>query len=467
MSILPTGSSEPHGWWRIRREVAESTPLTRLTALLKPALEQSKIERRQKIKNAIQIGLINQHEASDLNRFKDQLKNDKKWLKRHLHHSNPLNGADKRTLEEKIQDLKNMCQQELNISEKECTFLFSSFENSGLSLDIDLHLSCCYEQILNFVINRRLFLATRSRFLMNHKENILSQMGIKNSLGISFVYELLSGGDPHNGGQIPLRLTFKWIDSAARENKTLRVYLKPRGAQVECKIIETFRHLNQNKDPDTDFELPDYKIISFEEEGYSIWEEIPGNVGNVTKEFTAGEVVLKWNGNKRHIGGKRLRDLERVCSYLKITDLHPENCIFKDDGSIVLIDLEVINFISKNTMLTTISDRRSARPPFPKDSDCYETSFSLSNEGIVPDDDWPIENYSLETYFNPAQINILNEAKRSLLTSSYRILPTDTKELYTGLESCQSFIQDNQLPAIVNMVADGLSKLSYSSINFD
>lgn len=187
-------------------------------------------------------------------------------------------------------------------------------------------------QLLNAFFNRIAFLKKVKSSIESDKEEIvrefLSQEERKLAHLDTITFNLApSEGETHNGGQLPVKVSFEKAD----KKKLFDIYFKPRDARVDIAVIEAFDKLNRAKLDDS-HKLPVYKILNKKEGDnmYSLWEFINGS--HPSDAADQSSVYLP-----------QVIAIERVCQYLEISDLHKNNVLWDSKAErFIPIDLESI-----------------------------------------------------------------------------------------------------------------------------
>ena len=228
-----------------------------------------------------------------------------------------------------------------------------------------------------------------------------------------------SGSETHNRGKLPIKIVF-----FLGETELFSIFYKPRDAQVDEKIIQTFSDLNalSKEEKSSDAFLPVYKIVNLVNNGesLSLWEFIEGEhlQGN-----SAGDVIkiLSISEQEKKSLYQQLLRLESVCTFLNISDLHLENLVFTHLGQgspqVIPVDLE------------------SAQPGN------ATGLFSIDPE-ILP--------------FTKAEITILEKSKERIGECSVRFVPIPTSHFLAGLTRCDSFV------LMASFIQGAIQKKSYA-----
>lgn len=203
------------------------------------------------------------------------------------------------------------------------------------------------EQLLNSTVNHLTFVSQALEFATQNKKKIVSEFYKGDTTRIDF-NKLSIQVDPvsqetHGEGKVPCKVTF-----TQEGNKLFQVFLKPRKALLDCSVMELFKEINKlpPSQKSSDILLPEYKILPFPNDDYSIWEFIEGKQFDYHPSRSIGELQ---NPQKEILSSKLIR-LEQICQKIHLSDLHGHNIIFTNltgnDPGIVPIDLESLQISS-------------------------------------------------------------------------------------------------------------------------
>ena len=212
----------------------------------------------------------------------------------------------------------------------------------------ELSLKFMEEQLINRCLNRICFLNGIQTIVEEKKAEIIGTFypGDPADLDLKQVsFKLFPhGSETHNRGKVPVKIVF-----ALGEGELFSVFFKPRDAQVDANVIQTFHDLNalSLEEKSSNIDLPTYTIINmvYGNQCLSFWEFIEGKHlhGHSADEVIQG--LPSSPEEKKSLYNQLLR-LQSVCKFLNISDLHLENLIFthlgEDNAQVIPIDLESI-----------------------------------------------------------------------------------------------------------------------------
>ena len=286
----------------------------------------------------------------------------------------------------------------------------------------DISLRFTKEQMLNRCVDQLCFLKD-ARVAIEKNKPLIVETFCRQDASISnpeqVAFELFPhGAETHNRGKVPIKISFQLNGS-----ELFSVFFKPRDAQIDAKVIEVFRSLNQlpAEQRSLNIDLPNYRIINLTHQGhpFSLWEFIDGQHLNGQ---TANDVIQTFpNTPEKDRLVLQLSRLESVCKFLNISDLHLENIIFfhlgHDDSKIFLIDLESL----QPGMSTGLFTHDPEIPPFTR-----------------------------------KEQELLEACKEGLNEVYARFVPIPTSHFLAGLTRCDSFTM------MADFVVESIQKKGYS-----
>lgn len=212
----------------------------------------------------------------------------------------------------------------------------------------ELSLKFMEEQLINRCLNQICFLNGIQTIVEEKKAEIIGTFypGDPDGLDLKQVsFKLFPhGSETHNRGKVPVKIVF-----ALGEVELFSVFFKPRDAQVDANVIQTFHDLNalSLEEKSSNIDLPTYTIINmvYGNQCLSFWEFIEGKHLHGHSADEAIQGLPSSPEEKKSLYNQLLR-LQSVCKFLNISDLHLENLIFthlgEGNAQVIPIDLESI-----------------------------------------------------------------------------------------------------------------------------
>ena len=218
--------------------------------------------------------------------------------------------------------------------------------------------------------------------------------------------QLPTQNETHRRGKSPLKIAIKF-----KETTLKHIFYKPRDCRIDQYIIELFGKLNNLSHKSIDATLPVYKVFNLrsQDREFGLWEFIEGREGiSETADGTISQLNL--SENIQLLLQHKLKRLDQICQYLKISDLHRQNIIFRGldtlHPEIIPIDLESIQELGEPGLYNT--------PP-------------REREKVNSDEEKLLREFQ-ETYLYPRSIPV-----RLVLLNT-----TDLKEGLSNFRLCQN-----------------------------
>lgn len=290
-------------------------------------------------------------------------------------------------------------------------------EESTRSLNVEF----IREQTLNHCVNHIHFQQQIQETVQTHKRRIFLEFCPERLRGIDpdeFVVTIYPvSSETHHGGKVSARVDFSFHDDVQ-----FCVFLKPRSATIDSKVIDLFRRLNALPLEERSYpqRLPEYKILQIPAGGetWSVWEFIEGSSELGTS--AEGIVTAIQGAERRDCVAKDLLRLEQVSRAIHLSDLHIENLIFIYDNpgvsSVVPIDLESIQIGSATGL--------------------YDQDMEVAG-------------------LSDAEMAIVMGFQLELRGVDYRLVPIPTGTFLGGISSCDNIQEISQ------RTAEGIAKFGF------
>lgn len=203
------------------------------------------------------------------------------------------------------------------------------------------------EQTRNVYINRISYQNEVEEFVRRNEKAIIarfcpSSTGNPLRFQVKPIKEGRRSSETHHGGKEPKKIEF-----CNGERLVFTVIYKPRAAELDSKVIETFLRINSlpQHQRSRQYSLPNYQIWACGEA--SIWEFIPG--GSLKSGKKLKDALGLYPRENPALEKESLKDLDyldAVLNQMRIGDLHHENTILENEGikakplRLIPIDLE-------------------------------------------------------------------------------------------------------------------------------